>query len=140
MEEYYRHTQIGYLILVIMAVLLPFLYFVLGVNKYANHFLIIIAVILGVFSTLTVVITEDNLKIMFGWIIRKKFVLADIDSCKKVKNKWWYGWGIRYTPHGWLFNVSGFDAVEITMKNGKRYRIGTDDVDRLVEAIEERFK
>jgi hypothetical protein len=37
---------------------------------------------------------------------------------------------------GWLWNVSGIDAVELTMKNGDRFRIGTDEPEKLVTAIE----
>ena len=45
-----------------------------------------------------------------------------------MKNHWYYGWGIRiwFWPYMWIYNVSGFDAVEITMRDGKMYRIGTD--------------
>jgi hypothetical protein len=32
-------------------------------------------------------------------------------------------------------HVSGFDAVEILMKSGKRYRIGTDQPEELVQTI-----
>jgi len=53
-----------------------------------------------------------------------------------VHNHWYYGRGIKLTPHGWLFNVSGFDAVEIQLKNGRKYRIGTDEPDALLAAIE----
>jgi len=35
----------------------------------------------------------------------------------------------------WIFNVSGFDAVELIMKNGKIYRIGTDEPIKLESAI-----
>jgi hypothetical protein len=53
-----------------------------------------------------------------------------------VKNPWYYGWGIRLIPGGWLYNVSGFWAVELQMKNGKRYRIGTDDAEGLAKSLE----
>ena len=52
------------------------------------------------------------------------------------KNRWYNGWGIRLIPRGWIFNVSGFDAVEIQMKNGRRYRIGTDEPEALLAAIQ----
>jgi len=39
------------------------------------------------------------------------------------------------TPHGWLYNVSGLDAVEVTTKSGKKYRIGTDVPAELEQAI-----
>ncbi|MEK7656054.1 MAG: hypothetical protein AAB386_05245 [Patescibacteria group bacterium] len=35
----------------------------------------------------------------------------------------------------WIYNVSGFDAVEIILKNGKIYRIGTDVPKELEVAI-----
>ena len=88
------------------------------------------------FSTMTVSIANDTLHWHFGpgfW--KKSLPLADIASAHTVRNKWWYGWGIRYTPHGWLYNVSGLAAVEIGLTNGKTLRIGTDEPDRLREAI-----
>jgi len=47
----------------------------------------------------------------------------------------YYGWGIHFTPNGWLCNVSGSSAVEIIMKNGKKYRIGTNVPSELEQAI-----
>ena len=35
----------------------------------------------------------------------------------------------------WIFNVFGFNALEIQMKNGKIYRIGTDEPEKLETAI-----
>ena len=45
------------------------------------------------------------------------------------------GWGIHLTPYGWLYNVSGFDAVAITLRNGRKVALGTDDPHGLVDAI-----
>jgi len=53
-----------------------------------------------------------------------------------VRNQWWWGWGIRLIPGGWLYNVSGLDAVELKMKNGRIFRIGTDEAQRLAEFIQ----
>jgi hypothetical protein len=53
-----------------------------------------------------------------------------------VTNPWYYGWGIRWTPKGPLYNVSGFEAVEIRMLSGKSFRIGTDEPDLLRQAID----
>jgi len=38
-----------------------------------------------------------------------------------------------------MYNVSGLDAVEIYMKNGKIYRIGTDEPETLCNFIQERL-
>ena len=41
----------------------------------------------------------------------------------------------RHTPHGWLYNVSGWEAVEITLPSGKRFRLGTDEPRRLEQVL-----
>jgi hypothetical protein len=104
-----------------------------------------IAILITILSFVTLNVRVDNkyLKIKFGYgIFKRKFLIKDIVSVKRVKNKWYYGWGIRYWP--WpgflLFNVSGYDAVEFVLKNGKVYRIGSDDVKNLERAIKESIK
>jgi len=96
---------------------------------------------LALFYSLTVEIDETELIIKFGFgVINKKFILKDIKSCHTVKNPWYYGWGIRLTPHGWLYNISGLSAIEIQVKNGKKYRIGTDEPEKLKHAITQIIK
>jgi len=62
----------------------------------------------------------------------------EIEDATPVRNHWFYGWGIRLTPHGWLYNVSGLGAVEIVLSSGKHYRIGTDRPEELAQAIQQR--
>lgn len=144
MIKHYHHTQTGYLIIVILILGLIFLSYLLIFHGFV-WIVFIITIILGfctiLFATLTVIIKENILEIQFGpGIIRKKFLLTDIDSCQIVKNPWYYGWGIRVIPNGFLYNVSGFYAVEIKMKTGKKYRIGTDVPKELEKAILESIK
>lgn len=107
-----------------------------GFDLIPFSILILCGVILVLFATLTVEIRNEILEIRFGpGIIHKRFFLKEIQSCRVVKNHWFYGWGIRLTPHGWLYNVSGLDAVEIEMKTGKRYRIGTDQPKELERVL-----
>jgi hypothetical protein len=61
--------------------------------------------------------------------------IEDIQSAEVVENPWYAGWGIRITPQGMLYNVSGFQAVEMRMKNGSRFRLGTDEPESLQGAI-----
>lgn len=148
--EHYKHTQIGYLMLSItLTVLVLFAWLQItaraeppsydsGTNFAMTAIMALIIFVLGSFSTLTVVIDEQVLKIRFGWgIFRKKFLLTEIASVKKVNNHWYYGWGIKLWlwPYMWIYNVSGFDAVELTMKNGKIFRIGTDESDVLEKTL-----
>jgi hypothetical protein len=37
----------------------------------------------------------------------------------------------------WIYTVSGFDAVEITLKNGAIFRIGTDEPKALEQSIQQ---
>jgi len=93
---------------------------------------------LALFSTLTVTVSNNFLEINFTFgFIRRKVLLNDIKSSAIVKNPWYYGWGIHFTRNGILFNVSGFSAVEIIMTGGKKYRIGTDDPEKLNSIIQE---
>lgn len=132
----YKHTQVGYLILVTSLVLISFYFWLyeiisteIGSNFTITAVMALVVFILLSFSTLQVVIDENYLRIKFGYgIFRKKFALSGISAAKIVKSPWYYGWGIRvwFWPYMWIYNVSGFAAVEINMKNGKIYRIGTN--------------
>ena len=109
-----------------------------GANFAITATMALILLILASFSTLTVSIDERYLRARFGYgIFRKKFLLEEIVSAKTVKNHWYYGWGIRvwFWPYMWIFNVSGLDAVEITLRNGKIYRIGSDMPEELNAAL-----
>lgn len=100
----------------------------------ASSAIILICAIL--FDSLTVSVSNNFIEVRFGiGIIRKQFAIAKIQSATIVRNKWYYGWGIRLTPRGWLYNVAGLDAVEIRLNNGKQYRIGTDEPQELHKAI-----
>jgi len=148
--ERYKHTQIGYLMLVItLAVLVFFAWLQItaraepplvdsGTNFAITAIIALILVILASFGSLTVSVDAERVAIKFGWgIFRKKFAANEIASATQVKNHWYYGWGIRlwFWPKMWIYNVSGFDAVEIRMKNGKVYRTGTDEPEKLETAI-----
>ena len=109
-----------------------------GTNFAVTAIMALIIFILSSFCSLQVIIDDQYLKIKFGYgIYQKKFSLSDIISAKTVKNKWYYGWGIRgwFWPKMLIYNVSGFDAVEIKLKNSKTYRIGTDESNKLEQAI-----
>ncbi len=146
----YKHTQIGYLMLVVtLAVLALFAWIYIiaaaeppsvdsGTNFAFTATMALILFTLASFVSLQVIIDEKYLRIKFGYgIYQKKFPLNDIMSAKTVKNHWYYGWGIRgwLWPKMWIYNVSGFDAVEIKLKNGKTYRIGTDEPKKLEQII-----
>lgn len=140
MTREYRHTQVGW---VILATITPIIVFMSCLAlKYRNwvHVPVIgvIVVCLILFASLTVTVDAEFIRIRFGpGLIRKRFRLGDIISCKPVRNRWWYGWGIHRTPSGWLWNVSGMEAVELVMIGRKKHRIGTDEPQNLTMVIQE---
>ena len=137
----YRHTQFGTVNVVFTIVILPLVFlpaWLAGANTVAGLIAVLLLGILVLFYNLTVEIDGEHLRIRFGiGLIRKRFPLDEIDTCQPVKNSWLYGWGIRLTPRGWLYNVSGLEAVELKMKSGKTCRIGTDEPKVLAAALQE---
>lgn len=147
---HYSHTQKSYvMILLTVAVAILFVWVYInaaqeapsvdsGPNLLISLIMLAVVAILASFTSLRVQVSKEVVELRFGYgIFKKKFMLADIESVKGVKNPWYYGWGIHFWPKPkmWIFNVSGFDAVEIALKNGNVYRIGTDEPEKLRAAI-----
>ena len=146
----YKHTQISYLMIAVTLAVLVFFAWVYvtaaaeppspdsGTNLLVTSIMALIVFVLASFTSLQVIVDEKYLRLKFGYgIYQRKFSLDDIISAKTVKNHWYYGWGIRvwFWPKIWIYNVPGFDAVEIKLKNGEIYRIGTDEPNKLEQAI-----
>ena len=101
--------------------------------------LALIVLLVGVyifFGSLTVTVEREQLRVALGsGLIHRRIPISEIEECRAVRNSWWYGWGIRLTPRGWLWNVSGRDAVELTYQSGRHFRVGTDEPELLCEAV-----
>jgi hypothetical protein len=90
-----------------------------------------------VVSRLTASVDERSVTATFGWGWPKRVIdVADIMSARAVRNSWWHGWGIRKVSRGWMYNLAGYDAVELELRSGRVFRIGTDEPTALVAAIE----
>jgi hypothetical protein len=101
---------------------------------------IVLLVLVGctvMFHQLRVTVADGVVTTAFGlgWP-RRRIPLADVLAARAERNSWWWGYGIRLTPKGWMFNASGLDAVQLDLTGGRRFRIGTDDPAGLVAAIE----
>jgi len=140
----YKHTQTGWLTLIVCGALLVLLVVVSAHVPEPRARLIplyvgapVVLIVMVLFGSLTVTVDDNVITVQFGTgVIRKKISLADVTSCEPMRNRWWWGWGIRLIPGGWLYNVSGLDAVELKMKNGRIFRIGTDEPQQLAEFIQ----
>jgi len=145
MNERYRHTQIGWtLIVLVVAVVLAELTIVAfseprGTLALAlsGAFVAVVAVMLALFSTLTVAVDDRAVRLWFGLgSLRREVMLADITAARKVQKHWYAGWGVRIIPGGRLYNVGGLEAVELEMDNGRVVRVGTDQPDALLAAVQ----
>ena len=135
----YRHTPFGTAIgvpLLLLAALADGVGTLTGVTLIAVLGSALMAVFLALFYALVVEIDATHRRFHFGigWI-RKRVPLAEIADARPVRNAWLYGWGIHRTPQGWLYHVSGWDAVEITLNSGQRLRLGTDEPRRLAQIL-----
>ena len=137
----YDHTQTGYLIiiaLILVALLFGFIFTQIEFHYALLVLMIAILLLLTSFLTLNVTVNKNYLRIKFGYgIFSKSFKIKEITSVKAVRNKWYYGWGIRFwwKPRMIIYNISGYNAVEIKLKNRRIYRIGTDEPKQLEQAI-----
>lgn len=140
MQCLYRHTQVGTVILgslvIPAAILVSQALFRHVPSLVYVPTLLIVALVAILFPTLTTEVHPDRIRLYFGaGIIRRTIEMREVASANVVRNSWVSGWGIRLIPGGWMWNVSGLDAVELTLRNGKRFRIGTDEPKQLFEAI-----
>ncbi len=139
----YEHTQIGYLIIFVLSVATVFVA-ITGIAAPSDRSILvtdgiielILLICAIVFSRLTIKIDEKTLLACFGiGLICKKVPLSEIVRCESIRIRWWYGWGIHLTPYGWLYNVSGLDAVAITLRDGRKFALGTDDPNGFTSAV-----
>ena len=138
---HYQRTQYGFAILLpVLLVAAPLL--IIGVlsssgGLIGSGVLLLFACLL--FYRLVVTVRNEVISISFGiGLIKKRLPVSDIVAVRAVRNKWWFGWGVRVFPGGWLYNIYGLDAVELQMQKSPRYRIGTADPVGLASAIEAR--
>jgi hypothetical protein len=138
----YRHTQFGTIIIfavgIFVAAILVHFLMSGSIPLIEAVVAILLLITLFLFASLTVEIDHGKVICRFGpGLVQKKIKLSDVTDVRPVTNSWLAGWGIRWIPGRYmLWNVSGFQAVELTLTNGKRFRIGTDEADLLVRAIQ----
>lgn len=93
------------------------------------------------FYKLTITIDETHFTFTLGiGLIRKSYLLSDIQSCTPIKNSVFSGLGIHLTSGGWLYNVSGSYSVELQFKtHANSVRIGTDRPDEIAAEVASRI-
>lgn len=102
---------------------------------------LLLLIMLLIFYKLEVEVSDHSVDVRFGiGLIRRHIDISDISAAAVVRNPWWVGWGIRFALNYTLYNVSGLDAVELTLKGKKRkIRIGTNAPKELVYLINQKI-
>jgi len=131
-----------------VSVMLPFfllsiiMIFIIGSNHLIGLLILSFTgltflICLLIFYKLTIYIDSTYISFKLGLgLINKKYLISDVKSCKSVKNDPFYGIGIRKIPNGWLYNVTGLEAIELTFKNrNSKIRIGTNKPNEIVEIL-----
>ncbi len=137
----YRHTQFGTVTVLFVfagALILAGVSLTNGWRPMMTIVAAMLVLVLVLHHSLTIEVDPGEVRCFFGiGLIRRRFPMSDIVAAAAVKNPWYWGWGIRLTPVGWMFNVSGLEAVELELRSGKRFRIGTDAPLEVVRAIDQ---
>lgn len=146
----YCKSQLGWFIIVIFIPIIGF-NFLAYINQWGsnplplNVFLIMTAafiLIASLFYKLTVTFDGSMLKLSYGiGLIRIKFHFDKVEAVNIIETPWYWGFGIRITPKGMLYNIHGSKAVEIVyVKNGKQksVMVGTPEPEQLKRALEGR--
>ena len=140
MNLLYRHKQTGYVVIGALSagfIVMVVVVFKTAFNPIAVMISIVLAICLYLFHSLTIEINDQHLTFFFSHgFLKKKIPIAEIEKSEIVTNRWYYGWGVRLTQDGWLYNVSGLKAVEIKRKNGKTLRIGSDEPEQVKKVLE----
>lgn len=137
----YRHTQLGYVTggAGLFGLLITYGGFVDSVSEWDSAGYAALGgfgLLTALFASLTTEVTDRTFRFYFGpgfWT--HTYALDAIRSVDVVRNPIWYGWGIRYTPSGWLYNVSGRSAVEVDLGSEGVIRVGTDEPQQLARAL-----
>jgi transcriptional regulator with XRE-family HTH domain len=138
----YKHKQWGFATLIIMPLIAVV---IMGINDVVSLPAAGIGALFGTltlvaitFSSMTIEVNESEINWYFGpGLFKKSLPLEEVGQCKKVKNPLWMGLGIHAYGTGWIYNISGLLGVEIELKGGAFIRLGTDQPNYLIQAIED---
>ncbi|MBN2357760.1 hypothetical protein JXO59_16740 [candidate division KSB1 bacterium] len=140
----YKYTQTGYWIIVPLIIAAVILFATVPLDDYTmvHYALLLLFIIVGVlFYSLTTEVKAGRILCYFGQgLINKEIRVTEIASCEPVKVPWYWGWGIRWTPIGWMYNISPTGGVKITFTSGKSFVIGSNEPEVLCDAILDEMK
>ena len=148
MDEEYKYTQVGTATIILILLAGAFTAFVIINGFRSNTRPVLMGVVLLVvglfilalasFYAFTIQIVRGKVTIWFGFGVgRKSFAMSDIQSIEMVKTPWYYFWGIKSIPGGWLYSIApGGQALELILIDSSKIHLGTDRAAEIKERIE----
>jgi hypothetical protein len=141
MEKKFIEVQSGlYIVLIVwLLVLTPIFRTVEEMPLWSVALILAICLVVSLFFyRLKTEISLDKIKLTFGLFLTKTIDIKKIKKAEVVRNKWYYGWGIRYVFNGWMWNIYGLDAVELQFKDRDAvFKVGSQKANDLKKAIDE---
>ena len=144
MQKIYLHRQIGVQSLIAHGVgfaILGWLFFRVDLAGVSLTMFATLAALLTIsviaFTTLACTVQDGEFRVacgIFGWP-DKRVALSEIAGVLPTKTALISGFGIRVTTRGWLYSVSGRQAVIVGLRDGKQFLVGTDEPTKLADAI-----
>ena len=91
-----------------------------------------------IFYKLTIIVDHKTVSFRMGiGLVHKTYKMAEIKTCKPVRNSLLMGIGIRVLGNGMLYNVTGLKAIELRFKyKSAIIRIGTDRPEEISQLIQ----
>jgi hypothetical protein len=89
------------------------------------------------FFRLVVTVDGESIRAAFGigWI-DKTVAIREVIATEVVRVRRWWGWGLHWTPAGWLYNAGGRRAVRLVLSTERPVMIGSDEPEALKAAID----
>ena len=143
MKTLYEQDQMGWVILgfgLPPLFIIPIIYAVVPKQPEMTLILgvtyLILIVVPILFYKARIDLNIERVRFSFGpGLISKSIPLSEIKSFKPTTLTVLDGYGIRMSRKGWLYNVSGSEAVAFELHSGKIVRFGTDEPSRLCAAV-----
>ena len=114
-----------------------------GSNPMSNNALVIFAILMfgamWFFSLIkmTTIINEQEIRMDYSPFGNKQTQWVDIEAAQVVNYGFVGGWGLRLTSkYGTVYNVKGNKGLALTLKNGRKYLIGTQRPEELEAFLE----
>ncbi|CAG5082596.1 hypothetical protein [Parvicella tangerina] len=145
----YKKSQTGWILLGILPIVMLYIflsyYYQWGDQPLSYEYMLIFIGVFGfillIFYNLTIYIQGKTIHVKFGiGLIHIKIPIEKLHEAKMVKTPWWYGWGIRVTPQGMLYNVYGRDAVKVNYTGKgktKTVLLGSAEPEELLKHIKQ---